>query len=107
MLHLSKNSYCLATALLMSLTPGPTCTEPSPSQVKLGRMGRIRESPASLAAVLNVPVRVVGGLQNNLVLLLEDNGATENLVMHALAEKLKLAKAPTTMLIGAIEGDFK
>ena len=107
MLHLLKNSYCMAASLITSSMLGPTYREPSPSQAALGRPGRIRKSPTCLAALLNAPVRAVGGLQSSVGLMLEDIGATENLVMHAIAEKLKLAKVPTARLVGAAVGDPK
>ena len=96
MLHLSRSSYCMATAL-------PTGRKPLPSQAEPGGPATIRKSSASLFAVLNVPVRAVGGLRSDVALMLEDNGASKNFVIHALAEKLKLARAPTTMFIRVIE----
>jgi hypothetical protein len=67
----------------------------------------VRKSPAILSTVLNIPVRAVGRLQRSLVLMLDDNGATENLDTHALADKLKLVRVLAMVLIAAAYRDFK
>ena len=85
LLHPSKSSYCLVTALLMLYSPEPTCKLPLSSHAEPGGSSMIRKSSASLLAVLRVPVRAVGGSQCDVALMLEDNDATENFTRHKMA----------------------
>ena len=107
MLHLSKSNYCLATTLLTSATPRRNCMKRSPNHADLGRPAAYKKISASLFAVLNVPVKAVGGAHSNVTFMMEDNGSTENFVTHALAKKLNLAQTPATVLNTSIGGERK
>ena len=95
------------TTLLASSTPRPNCAEHSPNQAELGRPTTVEKSSASLFAVLNEPVKAMGGVHSDIAILMKDNGTTENFIMHALAEKLSLAKTQTNVITTAIGEEYK
>ena len=49
----------------------------------------------------------MNGLNTDAALMLEDNGPTKNLVLHKIAEKLGLAKRPTTVFLKVIKGEYR
>ena len=105
MVHLLKSNYCSAKTLLTSLTPRLACIKRALNQVELGRPAMVGKTSSSLFAVVNIPVKAVGGVQSKAALMMEDNSSTEKFDMHALAEKLNLFRTPATVLTTAIGGE--
>ena len=80
----------------------PNREKTAPTRTEPGASSTIRQGSASFFTPLKVPIRAVGGLDTDAALMLEDNGATENLVMHKIAEKLGLAKRPNMVFLKVI-----